>query len=298
MMLVLASCAEARQAVIYDMHENVAGSLKDRGYPRILPWLYDRLLRVAEENLCIILAEDSYREVVSHPWPVVHNFPILEPLPPLAREKQMIYVGDVGAARGALEMLRAFALAALNSWKLVIVGPCREPGLMEKISAEADRLGIADRLDMVGRVPPGELHNYLSRASVGLSILHPERNYLKCPPTKVFQYVACGLPAIVSDFPEYRRTFGRFSTVTFVNPTDIEAVARAMRDIALRLPSLLDACRSSSNECAQRFDWSAEGIRLARAVEALLNSNSGGSEGRRRFQLSEDANARDVSAAM
>ena len=224
--------------------------------------------------MCITLAEDSYRPLVRHPWPVVHNYPLVQPVESAVRAKQFIYVGDVALQRGGVEMIRAFARAELPDWTLAIVGPCLEPGTDARLREEAAQLGLGARYRRIDRVPPEAVHSLLASSSAGLAILHPTRNYVGCPPGKVFEYALAGLPAIISDFPVYRKCFGPMPSAYFVDALDVESIARTMRQIADTLPALDAVCEQSRQIVQQRYSWTSESAILQRVFADLLATDT------------------------
>ena len=44
-------------------------------------------------------------------------------------------------------------------------------------------------------------------ADIGLSLLYPVKNYLTSLPIKAFEYMACSLPVIMSDFDYWKEIF-------------------------------------------------------------------------------------------
>ena len=272
LMLWLAGSKGRRRKIVYDMHENVAASLRDRGCSEFVARTYEFFLRIAERRLWITLAEDSYRELVDQPWPVIHNYPCAQDVAKQSDRRQAVYIGDVSKMRGAVEMLHAFALAGLKDWKLAIIGPCNEPGTEELLISESRRLGLADRFVRVGAIPPVQVKDCLAASSIGLAVLHPLRNYVACPPGKVFEYALAGLPAIVSDFSHYRNCFGVLPSVSFVDPLDVHAIAKALKRTAENLENLEADCARSREIAALQYSWNSEAIRVGAMFDLLLEA--------------------------
>ncbi len=57
------------------------------------------------------------------------------------------------------------------------------------------------RVDFLGRVTPNEVLEAIVSAHCGIVIDHPISNYLESYSTKMFEYMACGVPVVCSDFP-------------------------------------------------------------------------------------------------
>jgi len=86
---------------------------------------------------------------------------------------------------------------------LLIIGSGRAmPHLREMV----DRENLKERITILDKMPFEELRKYTACADFGLSLDKPlHLNYTYSLPNKVFDYIHCGVPIIVSDLPELRR---------------------------------------------------------------------------------------------
>ena len=66
---------------------------------------------------------------------------------------------------------------------------------------------------------------------MGVVLLRPTSQYLHTTPIKMFEYMAAGLPLVVSDFPHLRRYVERHGAGIHVDPGDPDAVAQALSDL-------------------------------------------------------------------
>jgi glycosyltransferase involved in cell wall biosynthesis len=254
--------------VIFDMHEDFRASLVDRGAGQLVGNIYQFVLLCWDRWQFLTLAEECYRGLVKHPWPVIHNYPNVEFKPgQYEKVRQFVYLGDVAIKRGAINMIRAFGAANLPSWRLVVIGPCNEDGTEAAMEAEIRRLGLQDAVVRKHYTPKDAAIALLRRSSIGLATLYPERNYLRCPPGKVWEYLLCGLPTIVSDFPAYRMAFGACGAVTFVDPQDTEAIASAMRTVSGRTEALRELAKEWKGTLEDRCTWKAEAPLAVSVIE-------------------------------
>jgi glycosyltransferase involved in cell wall biosynthesis len=129
---------------------------------------------------------------------VVRNLPDLTLLPErggLDPQPRALYVGDVRESRGLFDMLRALEFAP--EWELDVVGPvaARDQGRLREWVASSP---AADRVRMHGRMPPESAWRLARGAWAGLSLLHSTPAFESAIPSKIYEYLACGMPVLTS----------------------------------------------------------------------------------------------------
>lgn len=114
-------------------------------------------------------------------------------------DRSVVYVGDVTRPRGALEMIRV--LGALDPhFELRIVGRVND-SLRSSMIAEAQALGVSGRIRFEGRLPLEEAWERAAGSVAGLNLLHDLPAYRTAVATKLWEYLAAGIPPIVTDLP-------------------------------------------------------------------------------------------------
>ena len=230
--------------VVYDMHENVPKSLMDKHWiPKWLRPLVGQAYRAIERTLLrgmpVVLAETSYS--VDYDWldakAIVLNYPIVEDVaalkPSQSWEVPMVgYVGGISPERGSLVLLEAIGSLQRDGVGvgLAMVGPF----VSEAHREELDRYICDHRVRHVrffGRLPSHEALSVMAGCSVGAAVLQPIANYLESYPTKVFEYMALGIPVIASNFDLYRSVVETHGCGVCVDPTDPSRVAVALRSL-------------------------------------------------------------------
>jgi glycosyltransferase involved in cell wall biosynthesis len=197
--------------LIYDTHELETETAALRGIRKRFYKLVERLLiRYVDEVVVVGAAIANWykNEYGLRNVHVVRNFPDvpLEPDPGSLILKQslsipaddvlFLYQGIVGSGRGIELLLRVFQNAPRGK-HLVFIG--YGPWL-PAVRRAADS---CNQIHFVPAVPPAELLRWTAGADVGLSVFeNTSLSNFYCVPNKVFEYLACGLPVIVSDFPE------------------------------------------------------------------------------------------------
>jgi glycosyltransferase involved in cell wall biosynthesis len=167
-----------------------------------------------------------------------------------------VSVGGLIARKG--HDLTIGALALLPGWHLLIAGDGPERGAL---AALAQRLGVADRVTLLGSVPHAELPTVYGAAD--LSVLSSAREGWA---NVLLESMACGTPVVASPIPGNDEVVqGGASGVIAASRTPA-AIADAMTALAARLPA-----RSDVAAYAARFGWdetSAGQLALFRRVLA------------------------------
>jgi glycosyltransferase involved in cell wall biosynthesis len=178
------------------------------------------------------------------------------------------YVGSFGGWYLTEEMLAFFTAArGLDSKTFVMVLTQRDAdAVRERLIYEG--FGPADVF--VGSIPPANVPEYLSAADMAISFIKPCYSKQASSPTKIAEYLACGLPIIsntgIGDLDQQLTEddvgvlIDRFDPETYANA--IERI-RAFGDTA-------DRCRAAAK---RRFDLvSVGGERYRRLYKNLLQS--------------------------
>jgi glycosyltransferase involved in cell wall biosynthesis len=179
-------------------------------------------------------------------------------------EPLILHQGAAALDRGCETLVRA--VARLDRGHLVFLGD-GDPGLAERLSEIAHAEGVADRVHLVGSVAPERLLTYTRDADVGVSLLQDTcENHRLALPNKVFEYVAAGVPVVVSDLPEVGGLVRRSGIGWQVRPHSPESIANGL---GLALNGGGDAVRARLWSAADELSWERERGRLTEIYERL-----------------------------
>ncbi len=127
-------------------------------------------------------------------------------LTPHSSLKTLLYQGSVNLGRGVDWAIDA--LEYLPQCRLVVAG---KGDLLEQMKAYAASKPWADRIQFLGQVPPDELPALTRQADVGLVMLEDMGlSYHYALPNRIGDFVAAGVPMVVSDLPEMAAVVRRF----------------------------------------------------------------------------------------
>jgi glycosyltransferase involved in cell wall biosynthesis len=149
---------------------------------------------------------------------------------------------------------------------LLLAGSFSSPELRARLAASPGW----NRVIELGYIGLAELTRTLARSRAGLALLAPTPTYIVSQPTKVYEYMAAEVPAIVSDFPLWRAIVEDNGCGLCVDPTDPLAVRRAIGWI-LDHPGEADAMGRNGRRAVERhYRWEPEADRLLALYEGVL----------------------------
>jgi glycosyltransferase involved in cell wall biosynthesis len=134
--------------------------------------------------------------------------------------RTVLTVGRLIPQKDQATLLAAFARIAGRDDRLVVIG---EGPLHAELAAEAERLGIADRVQMTGLMPRDEVYRRLGGADYFVS---PSRG--EGLPLSVLEAMTAGLPTVLSDIAPHREIVEDTDVAELVPVGDADALATAM----------------------------------------------------------------------
>jgi glycosyltransferase involved in cell wall biosynthesis len=265
--------------LVYDSHELATGVPYRRGaWPAVVAGA-ERL--GAPRTDAVIAVSDGIatrlneRYRLRRPPAVIRNLPDLPlpgaaPAPDLRRElgigdaPLVLHQGAVAAGRGCETLLRALRL--LPEAHLVYLGA--EGPYAERLRAVAGSCGVATRTHLLPPSPPEALLSHTAQADVGVSLLEDNcENHRLALPNKLFEYVAAGLPVVVSDLPEAGRLVREWGIGWCADAADPESVAAALRTALEQRDD--EELRERLGRAASELSWEREKQRLLAVYEGL-----------------------------
>ena len=266
--------------VVYDAHEDLPKTILWKSY--LPPWIRRSLALAAGVvektasrtfDLVVVAGESIQQSFRGHPRTlVIRNYPLAEQFRGGSTasdrdgELTVVYAGGLTTIRGAVKMVEAIQLVN-GSYrpKLLLCGKIYPAQLEAQVRALP---GFA-RADYRGLVPYEAMPGILAEADVGLVCLLRVPNYVDSEPTKMFEYMAAGLPVIASDFPAWRRIVEGADCGICVDPEDPSAIAGAIEFMAAHPDRRAEMGENGRRAVLERYNWAVEGRRLLEAYSRL-----------------------------
>jgi len=261
--------------VVIDIHENTPASLLSKPYlkNKIVKYTISVLIDLTEKffvnfySLIITARPDISDRFKRHKPVTLRNFPLLpdyEDIPDIdikKRGKAFIYVGGISLIRGIIQLIDAFE--KVPDAELWLLGPFEDDNLRKK----CENMKGWRKVRYLGIVQPYEIFKYIKKADAGIITFLPKPNHLTTLATKPFEYMACGLPMIMSDF-KYWKDFFKDSSL-YADPEDSDSISKAIQEMNDNEDLRLRMARKNLELAQNVYNWQSEREKLLDAYKSL-----------------------------
>ena len=263
--------------IIYDVHEDYTAAIHDKYWlPAVARNSVARAFGAAE-NLCaraffdgiIAATPEIARKFPSEKTLAIRNMPVYDMIfktRPLNIKKEkpvMIYAGGLSEFRGIKEIIMAVGLLE-GSVGLWLLGPWET----EEFRRECEALNGWQYAAYHGVKSLKEVYGYMKAADMGVHCTYLLQRYQKALPVKYFEYLACGIPAILSVSAYWEELF--HNCALFVDPQSPEDIAgniiKLIQNTGLKEHLVANGRKLIEGE----YNWETEGKTLLVAYEKLL----------------------------
>ena len=162
---------------------------------------------------------------------VVRNMPprqvAIESLIPAAeKENLIVWQGAVNMERGLEELCETMQFV---DGRLVIMGDGR---IKEELENKVRQYPFANKICFVGRLPFAEMMSNTWKAKLAVSIDKPTNgNYAISLPNKIFEYMASGVPMLVSPLQEIKPIVEKYEVGEFIRSYNPPELAKQINEL-------------------------------------------------------------------
>lgn len=175
-----------------------------------------------------------------------------------------LYQGGLSSGRGLLQMLEAFKELNDQTKHLILMGYGELEATIKEYAHENTNIHYK------AAVKPDDLLNWTSSADVGFSTI--ENTGLSdyyCLPNKLFEYLMAGLPVIVSNLYELKRTVRNYNLGWVLEEDNTAEQIRAV--IKGIKKDDLTSFQTSISNAIKEFNWEKQEEQLLKLYKELLN---------------------------
>jgi glycosyltransferase involved in cell wall biosynthesis len=279
LLLYVNSLKRAGKKVIFDSHEFYSLQIREKHYiPKplrnMIASLYEafetRALRRIDAVVypCTVQGRDLFAsrakravKIENYSMPVE---PALLPSGP-ADTRAVIHAGGLTEARGITTL--AHAVSKTNA-KLILCGPFSSPEYQQEILASCP----SGQIEYMGTLNREDLFRQYGRSAIGVCTLRAVGQYalLDNMSTKVYEYMQCGLPVVVSNFPCYQYWNEKYHFGICVDPSNEDEIAVAIRYLLDHPDEARQMGENGRRAVKEEFNWGVEEKKLLALYEDIM----------------------------
>lgn len=263
--------------VIYDAHEDVPRQILAKYYiPQFIrPIISRRFERM--ENACIphFAGVSTATEHIAQRFEsmnsnavAVHNYPSLKELgefvlPSSKPKNSLCYVGSITHIRGAWDMVNLMGRLSAN----LNLGGSFSPSSLQ---SQLERSEGWRKVKNLGFLSRQEVVSTLDNSQLGLVLLHATVNYKDALPVKMFEYMAKGLPVIITDVPLWKSIVDECTcglAVDLDKPSQIATEVQELLNNGKRMDEMALRGRKAVEE---KYNWEQEEQKLFDLYQKII----------------------------
>ena len=269
--------------VIYEVQENLHKKMHlkvlNRGYllEKFFRW-FDYL---AQQHFYLIFTEHGYLDTytkLSKPYEVIYNYPLLSFLEPFRQDYQpwplrpsFFYIGWLSFERAFDTLVESLARLKDKYPDFVVHLFGQRTFSISDLEQLPAFTQIRNNLHFYGYTDQRDAFPCAADATAGLALLKPVGDYPDSYTTKLFEYMALGLPVITSNFPLYKNVVERHNCGFCVSPYDLTEIADALIYL-IEHPDEARAMGKRGREAVEKeYNWETEAQKLLNFYAQLLN---------------------------
>lgn len=253
-----------RKILVFDSHEYFTEVPELINRPRIQRiWKSFERLIVPKLKYAYTVCDSIaglYYEEYGVRFSVVRNIPERQGIIGIPKEKKIetakkivLYQGAVNIGRGLEQAISA--MQYIDEVLLVIVGT---GDIIEDLKGQVAKMKLGEKVLFAGRLPVAEVKYYTMQADLGLSIEEDMGlNYRFALTNKFFDYIAAGVPVLVSDLPEMAKLVNHYNIGKIIYSHEPQEVAEDIK-VVLGNEGLRKIWKINLEKAASELTWQNE----------------------------------------
>jgi glycosyltransferase involved in cell wall biosynthesis len=275
-----------RRPLIYQCHDFVERARRVSFGAQVVRAFERRLARTAD---LVIVPDAGRARVMVHelgltrPPLVVANAPLKRPsgsggvLRRALSERGLCYdaillrQGVLGPGHGIEATIRSIPYWSSRQWGFALMGS-GEQQYLDSIRALADSLGVGCQLAILPMVSYDHVPGYTVGADIGHALYEPvniNHAHMGTASNKIMEYLAAGLPMLLSDTESFRSVLDRYRCGLWVDETSPESIAGAVNHLLVNPALRKDLGEAGARAFEQIFCFEHQFSPVLEAIKGL-----------------------------
>lgn len=252
--------------VIFDSHENMAISIKEKYYiPKLLRNIIFLLYKKYEEMVCnrldaVIYVSPNFKNYFSglnNNILLLPNYPIVNDnySPPNKNSNRIAFAGLITPIWSHTNVIKA--IDEIDDIKYTLCG-----GVGESYLEEMQSLPGWSKVEYKGKIPHEEVSKLLSESLMGVALMQPHLNSMgkqgTLGNTKLFEEMMAGLPVLCTDFELWKPIVEGWKCGICVDPNNITAIRDAIKFFMNNRDEAIEMGKRGREAILKQYNWSIE----------------------------------------
>lgn len=201
----------------------------------------------------------------------------------------LVYSGSVGSSRWLTHTVDILPMVPEAHVVLVVSHPTSN--VIQDLEERARGLGVLDRFHVTRYVRPESLVDFLAGADVGLVPLRHTENVQDSLPSKTYEYLAAGVPQVVSD----QRVMGEFVRSNGIGEVFVADDANSMGEAVRKVLTSPERYREAiTPQLQESLTWDRQAHHLVSVYDELAATLANPPRGAKADEPEESAGTQEV----
>ncbi len=206
---------------------------------------------------------EEYR-LISHPstlWTSGVNPELFSPSRsiPHSDELTILYHGYMSTQRRIDNVVKAVSLINDIDVRLILLGDGPDVQVLKQLIGQ---FGLEKRVSFEKPVDYKEVPNWINRCDVGILPFQDWESWNVSSPIKLFEYLACGRPVIVTDIPAHRNVLGNSEFAFWAGESSPQNIATAIRRASEKRKEFKNFESKARELVLRKFTWAQQAAKL------------------------------------